>query len=204
VKQDDSSLVERCIKRDPLAWAELVTKYSDLIALSIRSRLRKYSFDCPQSDVDDIRQNVLTSVWKDNKLATIRNRTDISYWLAIVSGNAAIDHVRRAHGRDKLRTVSIHERIDEEGVKELVEILPSGTASPKDEAVRKEVAESLEEALGELTAQERLFIKLSLSQKKTHQEISEITRTPLGTVSSTIQRSKEKLKKSLKKYLQEF
>ena len=201
---DDRSLVERCIQKDLVAWDELVKKYSALIALSIKSRLARYSFECSRADIDDIRQNVLALIWKDNKLSSIKNRSDISYWLAIVSGNMAVDYIRHARARKDFRAVSLYETVGDECVKELVETIPSKAQSPADGIAHKEIAGYVQKALDDLTDRERLLIKLNVFHHKTHREISEITRTPIGTISSSLARSKEKLGKVLRKYMQEF
>ena len=91
--KDDSGLVERCILKDTSAWSALVAKYSGLIRDAIYNRARKYGASLPAPDIEDIAQDVLTAIWKGDKLSTIKNRNDISCWLAIVSGNAAAQYL---------------------------------------------------------------------------------------------------------------
>src|SRR3989338_1211021 len=201
---DDRPLVEPCIKKDPIAWAELVKKYSPLIGISIENIFKRYSFQYSRSDVDNIRQTIIISLWKDGKLAAIKDRSDISYWLPGVAGNSAVDHLREKTAHGGLKTVSIHETVDKGFLQEIVENIPSSKPTPKDDLLQKELSAYLKEAFSGLTAKERLMARLSLIHRKTHDDISKITRSPVGTVSSSVKRVKDKLREKMKKYLQEF
>ena len=98
----------------------------------------------------------------------------------------------------------MYEEAGENIIKEMVEALSYKGPTPDDEAVRKEIYGSVNEAIAKLPKKERLIAKLNLLHQKTHEEIAKITRFPVGTVSSSIKRSKDRLRERLKKYLQEF
>jgi RNA polymerase sigma factor (sigma-70 family) len=203
--KSDKILVERCLKKDPLAWAELVNKYSCRIDISAQIRLKKYSLDYSKDDIDDIRQNLLASIWKGARLAALKERSDISYWIATASGNAAIDYMRRKASREAGgATISIHDEARGGGVEEMIESIASRGPTPLEKIARDEIMKSFEETLRELSAKDRLIVKLNLLHQKTHDEIAEITRSPCGTVSCVIKRAKERLQEKLKRFLQEF
>ncbi len=191
---DDAELVEKCVKRDIAAWAALTRKYSDLISISIINRLTKYAIETSRQDIEDIRQEILASLWKERKLEGVRNRRDISYWLSIVSGNAAIAYMRRKGAAFRDKRVSLFDKI---GEKEVMDLLPSTLAGPKDELIRTELSERMDKALEQLPTKERLIMKLSILHDKKHREIADILNIPVDTVSSHIRRAKDKLKKSL-------
>ncbi len=200
--QDDNPLIERCIKKDPLAWAELVRRYSNLIGLSIANIFKKYSFPYSRSDVDDVRQNLLISIWKDGKLNTIKNRREISYWIAVSSGNMALDYMRSRSTKERYDTLSMHESPGESLLNELAESLPSGKPTPLDEAHRKEISKSLNLFLEDLPHSERIIAKLNIFHEMTYDQIARITHRPIGTVSSAAKRARDELRRRLKKYLQ--
>ncbi len=203
--QDDGTLIERCIRRDPLAWAELVNKYSKLITLSIERILKKYSYAYSAHDVEDISQNVLASVWKDNKLAGIRNRADISYWFSIVSAHTAVNYMRARLSRADSNAVSLHAAPEGDcPIAGAIASIASREPTQRDAYAQREAAECVEKSLAELGERERLIMKLNLFHQKTHAEIAAIMGIPAGTASSAIKRAKEKLKASVKKYMQEF
>lgn len=194
---DDSELIEGCISRDLAAWSGFVAKYSGLLSLSIVNRLRKYGLHLPGEDIEDIKQDLLASLWKDEKLKDVRNRQNISYWLAMVAGNTAITYLRKKHAVFEPRTVSISENFDE---KSLEELIGSGLPCPSEELAGKELAERIESEIDALPAKEKLVIKLSILYGKKHDEIADILNMPSGTVSSRIKRAKEKLRKKLQEF----
>lgn len=191
--KNDLRLVEACLQKDLAAWANLVKKYSPLVYISIENRLKKYGISASHHDLEDIRQNIFADIWRCNKLEAVINRNDISYWISILSGNAAIEYFRGTSARQAQKTVSIFEKIDE---RELSEILPSQNLSPKDELAKAEIKVRVEEAIELLPDREKLMVKLHFIYDKKYHEIADILGVPAGTVSSYIKRAKEKLKKS--------
>lgn len=193
--ENDRYLVEACVKKDVSAWSMLVKKYSRLVCVSIENRVKKYGLSASPRDIEDIKQNILIDIWKNNRLESITNRGDISYWISIVSGNAAIEHFRSREVRQARRTTSLFDKM---GSKELSEILPSKIANPRDELIGAEASSSIYEAIESLPEKERLMIKLHFIHDKKYREIAEILSVPKGTVSNYIKRAKDKLKETLK------
>ena len=62
------------------------------------------------------------------------------------------------------------------------------------------IAMDLDRALAELPDQMRLCIVLSYHERMTHDEISQFTGLPLGTVKSHIRRGTQRLQKALSAY----
>ena len=194
---DDANLIDGCIKRDLAVWAGFVKKYSPLISISIETRLKRYDISVSRQDIDDIRQNILTSIWKDGKLEGVKNRADLRPWLAIVSGNAAAAYARSKFRNEPRKTISIFEKI---GERELVEFIPSEAAGPGAETRKAELSQKIDEAIESLPPKEKLIIKLNILYDKKYDEISEIVNFPKGTVSSYIKRAKDKLREALKDF----
>jgi RNA polymerase sigma-70 factor (ECF subfamily) len=194
-EKNDRYLIEACLKKDLVAWSALIKKYSGLIYVSIENRLKKYGIHTSSQDIEDIRQNIFSDIWKNDKLSHITNRDDISYWIAILSGNAAVEHFRSPDARRSRNTVPLYHKINN---KELNEILLSGIPGPNDELARAETQERIELAIESLPGREKIMIKLHLIHDKKYHEIAEFLGVPKGTVSSYIKRAKEKLKESLK------
>lgn len=195
--KDDLKLVEACINRDITAWSSFIRKYSNLIFISIKNRLKKYGFTPPVQDMEDIRQNLLSSIWEGRKLDGVKNRKDISYWLSIVSGNMAIEYMRRKRRLEPGEMVSLNKEIDE---KRLSYFIRSAELNPLDRLVKDEVGQRIEFAIDSLPAKERLVAKLNILYDKKYREIADILNLPEGTVSSYMKRAKGKLKEALKDF----
>ena len=166
-----------------------------MVYVSIENRLKKYGLNASSHDIEDIRQNIFSDIWKNGKLSHITNRDNISYWIAILSGNAAVEHFRSREMRERKNTVPLYHEIDEN---ELNEIFPSDIPGPNDELARAETKERIDLAIESLPAREKIMIKLHLIHDKKYHEIAEFLGVPKGTVSSYIKRAKEKLREALK------
>lgn len=192
-----AGLVAACIKKDPGAWDYFVKKYSRLISISIQVRLAKYAMPLPCHEVEDIKQSVLASIWQDEKLRSVKDMRGISYWLSVVSGNAAIEYLRSKHGAKTPELVPLCVRVCES---EPVEALRSCGPGPADELQTKEAMEKIEAAIGSLSGKEKLVAKMHIFYGKKRREIAECLNIPEGTVSSYLNRARKKLRKKLHQF----
>ena len=119
-KTTDRYLIEACIRKDLASWASLVKKYSGLVYISIENRLKKYGFDISSHDIEDIKQDIFTDIWKNKKLSNITNRDDISYWVAVLAGNAAIEYFRTKDVRQSKKNISLYSKIGQQNLDELI------------------------------------------------------------------------------------
>lgn len=195
---DIAGLIEACINKDTAAWAAFVRKYSGLIHFSIDNRVKQCGLTLPRHDIEDIMQDVLKSIWKNNRLEDVKNTRSIPYWLSIVAGNSAIGYIRRLKRRGLLNTVSLSGAADDP---ELPNLFYPNAELPPDELSRKEISEKILSAIDSLGDKEKLVLKLNVFHGKKYREIAEILNMPRGTVSSYLNRSKEKLKNDLKDFL---
>jgi len=194
IDENDSKLVEGCINKDLKSWSDLINKYSRLIHISVEKRLKKYCIQLSTGEIQDIKQNILASLWNGKKMDTIKNRRDISYWLSVVSGNMAIEYARKNAPGRLAKTISIFETVNE---KELIDLLPSNSPDPSSEAIRKETIDRIRKGIDSLSPKESIILKLNIFHEKKHSEISEILKLPPGTIASCIKRAKEKLRTTL-------
>lgn len=195
---DDVHLIRSCIAKDHSAWDFFTKKYSRLILSSISNRLRKYGIYPKTDDLREIQQDILSLLWESGKLAEIRNPESLKYWLAVVSGNIALQYMKKQARITRLVPVSLSETI---GDTELVELLPSGTSTPSQEIDKSELAGKIDEAIESLPVKEKLILKLNMLHGKKFEEIALIMALPRGTVSNCVTRAKEKLRKKLRDYV---
>jgi RNA polymerase sigma-70 factor (ECF subfamily) len=195
--EDDSVLIRSCIEQDHSAWDFFVKKYSGHMITSMTFRLRKYGIYLKAEELEEIQQDTLALLWKGGKLAEIRNPASIKYWLAIVSGNAAVQHMRHKKRAKRLIPLSLSEKICDG---EITEVMPSRDLSPADELDRAEMSKRIEEAMESLTDRQRLALKLNLIHGKKYAEIAAIMAIPVPTAASHIRRAKERLQKKLQQF----
>ena len=181
---NDQSLVLRCINGDKIAWNGFVERFSRLVLWAIKGRLRHTNFHYAQQDVEDIFQNVFCLLWEKEKLQQIRNKENISAWLAMVAANCAVNYFRNKREglfRKELSPEKIH----------------SSDCSANEIIDQKKLHSLLEQTLSCLSARERIILKLNYLYDKTHQEIGKILKMPANTISSIIKRAKQRMKEEL-------
>jgi RNA polymerase sigma-70 factor (ECF subfamily) len=140
---------------------------------------------------EDVTQDAFIRAYRS--LDTFRNEAGEGFrtWLLRIASNRALD-VIRAQGRRP--SESLDSRLDDpEGSWE-----PEATdESATDFALRGELGERLEAALGQLPPDQRLVLILSDVQGYPYDEISAIAGVPLGTVKSRINRGRARLREIL-------
>jgi RNA polymerase sigma-70 factor, ECF subfamily len=182
---------------EPSAFQTIILQYSELIAVSIENRVKKYGLSLSCEEIEDIRQDVVTSIWKDRKMEEVNNIESLPYWLSIVSGNAAMEYMRK---RRRWQQPDEESLSDTKEGNELIDSIASDRFDPQDYLSRNELSEKIDRSIELLPPKEKLIIKLNLLHDKKFDEISEILRIPKGTVSSYVKRAKEKLRRALKDY----
>ncbi|MFA6079431.1 MAG: sigma-70 family RNA polymerase sigma factor [Candidatus Omnitrophota bacterium] len=194
---NDISLINGCVERDLDAWSRFIKKYSGLVMTAIDDRLKGYGFSLPSQDLEDIGQEVFTTIWQSRKLEGLKNIDSLSYWLAMISGNEAAEYVRKMHRREPVKAISIFDDMNE---KELIEPLISKDPEAGSEISKHELKNRVSTALDSLPRREKLIMELYLFHDKKYRDIADILSLPKGTVACCINRSKEKLRDALKNY----
>jgi len=157
---DDLEFVRRCIERDAAAWDEFLHKYSKLIYSYIHSVLRLKAKAIPADTIDDLYQELITSLIKDNckKLSSFKakNGCSLASWLRIVTVNFMIDFTRRSKP-----LVSLDEDLEAGG--SLKDILGDDShIKLENEIAGAEKQKQLFECIEELTVDDKYFLELYL------------------------------------------
>ncbi|MDD5072875.1 MAG: sigma-70 family RNA polymerase sigma factor [Candidatus Omnitrophica bacterium] len=195
-------LIEGCIKKDKRSWDMFVERYSKVVYWAIRDRLKRLGYNFEDEDINDIHQDVFIALWAGDKLAQLKEKDKVAGWLAMVAGNAAVDHFRRMKRQSPPNSISIYEEIyknGDGGTRTLEEVLPSKAPGPDREAQLSEAREALESVIEALKPKEKIAVKLDILHGMKHSEIADALNIPVNTVSTTIARAKKYLKEKLEK-----
>jgi RNA polymerase sigma-70 factor (ECF subfamily) len=156
---------------DHQAFAEMVHRCQN----RVRSFMHRL---CNHPDLaDDLAQQVFLRVWKS--IHQLRAPRAFHGWLNKLMISVWLEEIRR-------------KKLD---LSELEESMPS---EPSREASGKRI--DLDAALGQLPPSMRLCIGLAYNDGLSHQEISDVTGIPLGTVKTNISRGAAKLRVLLSDY----
>lgn len=182
-------LIQKCIERDLDAWDKFVKLISPLISYIIQNKLGRLGFNCQKSNIENIRQDILLSIWEKNKLETVKDKDYIIHWICALSSNATSNYIIKLKPVDSPNTIPIDDSL--KGYYPL----------PSQELIDKDIRNDIDCALNSLNKKENLIIKLALLYGKKYREISQILNIPIGTVLVCAKRAKTKLRKKLKKYV---
>ena len=176
---DDDRLVERMVRRDADALAELYDRYGRVVFGVLHQMLPG-----PEA-AEEVCQDVFHRLWR--AAGSYRgDRGPVRTWLLAITRNAAIDW-RRTRGK----------RIERE-----TELGTEALSLPTQQSVEDVVgerlrAERMRALVATLPAEQRRCIELAFWQGLSQSEIALQTETPLGTVKSRIRLAMEKLRAGL-------
>jgi RNA polymerase sigma-70 factor (ECF subfamily) len=192
---DDLEFVQRCVKGDKQAWDEFVEKYSSLIYNYIHSVLKIKGRTFSQENINDIFQEILFSLVKNNfkKLSSFKSRNNCSLatWLRQVTVNSTIDYIRRIKP-----TISINEETDNDF--SLAEILPSNSPSAAEILTHKEKLNSLKDCIDRLGAEDKYFLELHINRGLGLEGLKDFFRISRAAIDMRKSRIVERLKECFK------
>ncbi len=170
VYRSDPALIQACLRRDEIAWNELVERYGRLVY----SIPRRYGLSA--ADADDVFQNVFTMVLR--KLDSLRDQTRFSAWLITTTHRECIrlSKLARAHA-------------------DLDEIATDIGAPPPDQVQRWERQHLVHQALSQLDPRGRELLKALFFDSTTpsYEEIAVRLGMAVGSIGPTRARCFKKL-----------
>jgi RNA polymerase sigma-70 factor (ECF subfamily) len=182
----ERELMAEIVDGGEAAFQELITVLRPLI-ISIIGRTIGSG-----SDVDDVCQRVLLSVWNGAaRWKPAKGR--VSTWVGSIARNRAIDQVRKVS-----RAAAMRERLSTETA-----VLDPVSYSPTadDDLVRMETRRVTRRALRELAPEQRQVLELAYFDGLTQVEVAERVGLPLGTTKARIRRGMMNLRRCLPRRL---
>jgi RNA polymerase sigma-70 factor (ECF subfamily) len=171
------TLLVRCAAADSAALQRLYQLTSPVLFGCLTRILRRRAL------AEEALQDVFVSIWqRASQFQAGRGRP--MAWLLSIARYRAIDLLR-------------HERLGPALVAELPEEASSTGTSAEDSLPWLPAGELLQRCLGLLTQQQRQCLELAFVAGNSHEEISNLTGNPLGTVKSWIRRGLQSLRQCL-------
>lgn len=193
---DWPQILRRCLGGDRSAWAELVgLEYRQVYALCRR-------LSGSGEDAEDLTQEVFLKVY--SKLGTFDPvRGNFRTWITTITRNQVVDHLRRTRNQRLTDSIDAAEEFDDGSNPEysvrLCRALADGRPSAHEDAVRAELAESVERALRRLRPELREPVVLRDLEDLDYREIARVLSVPEGTVKSRISRGRAELARLLER-----
>ncbi|HTZ11567.1 MAG TPA: sigma-70 family RNA polymerase sigma factor [Candidatus Margulisiibacteriota bacterium] len=157
----DLDFVQSCVSHDEQAWDEFLKKYSRLIYSYIHSVLRSKGSTLPQEQLQDIFQELVCALIKDDfrklKSFQAKNGCSLASWLRQVTINFTIDYLR------KLKTAVSLDEENEEGFS-LQDVLADSSLPVSDRVNQEELSMHLAECIEALETKDKYFLQLHINQ----------------------------------------
>ncbi|HEU6447479.1 MAG TPA: sigma-70 family RNA polymerase sigma factor [Verrucomicrobiae bacterium] len=186
----DAALMLRVKRGDRVAFAELVEKYKQPVMNFIFRTLRD------EAESEDLAQNVFVQVWKSR--SRYQRTAKFSTWLFTIARNLCLNELRRRSRHPAESLEETHSENDDAPARQYEDKSQMGV---QEKLLHGELAQKIEEALGELPENQRTAILLCRQDELSYEEIAKILRTSLSATKSLIHRGRETLKEKLKPYL---
>lgn len=188
-REVDQQLVERAQRGDKRAFDLLVSKYQRKLARLLSRFIRD------STEVEDVTQEAFIKAYR--ALPTFRGDSAFYTWLYRIGINTAKNYLV-AMGRRAPTTTAIDSE-EAEGYENGDQLRDLNT--PEDELASKQVAETVNQTLGELPEELRTAITLREIEGLSYEEIANIMNCPIGTVRSRIFRAREAIATKLRPLL---
>jgi len=164
------ALIKRCLKNDPDACNELLSKYNRKIFKTA------YRILGEESSAEDALQETLLNVYRG--LPRFRGDSKISTWISRITVNVCLGMLRKG------KNVQLVD-IEEESARELPAELTRHT-DPLEYAAVEELRSMIDRAFSRMSDKQGVVVRLHDLEGHTIQEIARIIGCPVGTVKSRL------------------
>jgi RNA polymerase sigma-70 factor, ECF subfamily len=173
----EADIINRIKKGETNAFEFIVTKYEKSLFIMINNMIRE------EFHAEDLLQEVFLAAYI-NIQSFNPNLGKFSTWLFRIARNKCLNEIKK----NKFMATS-----------DVPEI--AGRENPAQDMLTKEAFAELDNALEQLSANDRSIFILAEFEDMPYKEIAEIEGIKEGTVKSRLSRTKEKLQKILKDYM---
>ncbi len=185
---EEKHLVRRAQNGDATAFGLIIKNTEKLVAQVV---LKMISSD---EDQKDIAQDIYLKAWK--KLPGFRFESKLSTWIAQISYNTCIDHLRKKKLVLTANDYGENETSDESELY-ITRPLSAYAVVENDTVTEKELSLILKEEIQKLPPVYKILIALFHQEELSYEEIGQVTGLPAGTVKSYLFRARRILKNNL-------
>ena len=211
IHADDLCLIVACERGDEKAWEELVTSYDS----TVKSAARKIAANT--EDADDLASSIWAELYglkqdesgtRKTKLAYYSGRGSLGGWLRAIISQMAVDRFRKESRMVQIEETREFENLAEESSNNNSNNNLTGQSHAKDpeelfaeKQTSDDVADSLQQAIAELDAEDRLILKMYYFDDLKLKDIAAVFGYHEATASRRLVRVQNDIRKSVEKAL---
>jgi RNA polymerase sigma-70 factor, ECF subfamily len=170
---DDAPLLARVVRGDGAALKTLYDRHGARV-LAVALRVLSAA-----SEAEEIVQETFVEVWRRAREYDER-RGGAAAWITTIARNRAIDRLRKRGSTARTASAAAEQPV-------------APPPSPLEDVELRIERERIGVAMAALPEEQRRSIELAFFEGRTHQEIAELTGTPLGTIKTRVRLGMEKL-----------
>ncbi len=189
LEEADAVLVTRCQRGDASAFEPLVNRY--------RGKVYAMIVNMTGNDADawDLAQEVFLKAWR--ALPRFENRSAFYTWLYRITHNETYDFLRK---KKIASGIEFDDSEGEQGIAAGSQTTPHGGSRPDDSLANRELGQTIQRALKELSPEHRSVVLLKEIDGLSYQEIADSLGISIGTVMSRLFYARKKLQELLKAF----
>lgn len=179
--EDEKKLIKKSISGDVQSFEILISRYQKM-AYNIAYRIMGN-----EEDAKDMAQESFIKIFRYIK--NFRMDSSFSTWMYRIVMNTCKDELRKK----KLKVISIDKPIETSDGSMQMDI-EDKSRTPEELLESKETSEEVQEALSQISDNNRIVVVLRDIKGFSYSEISDIIEVPVGTIKSRINRGRHELK----------
>lgn len=183
----DLHLVEKAIKGDQLAYAELMGRYRESIYFMMLKMVKN------TDDADDLSIEAFGKAF--NRLEQYSPSYAFSTWLFKIASNNCIDFIRKK----RIQVTSMDSGIKTDDGEVIFIDTKSGTLDPEETLEQKQKVMHMRDLVSKLKPRYRILVEKRYFEELSYEEISEELNLPLGTVKAQLFRARDFLSNMIEK-----
>ncbi len=192
---DDITLVQRVRTGDQRAFKLLVERYQRKVYGVALGMMRN------KEDARDVAQEAFVKVYR--YVEFFKGDASFSTWLYRITTNICIDILRKRGATKGLTHIEFDEAVKRDTAEAQIGALGSmlGT-NPQKSALRKELADKINEAMGQIPETHRQILLLREVEGMSYDDLSKTLNIPKGTVMSRLFHARLKMQNILNDYVE--
>lgn len=193
MQPEDLTLVKRCREGDQKAFRLLVERYQRKVYAQALGMVKD------KDEARDIAQEAFVKVYR--YLDHFKGDSSFYTWLYRIVANLCVDRLRRAGANRGADRTEFDDGLGQEELATVGILSTRLGTNPQKSALRAELAEKMDEALGKLPEKHREILLLRELEGMSYEDLARVLDIPKGTVMSRLFHARSKMQQLLSEYL---
>lgn len=190
--RQDMKLVKRCLKGDQKAFTQMVEDYQNMVYTLA------YRFLGDSGEAEDLAQEVFLKIYRS--LKSFKGLSSLKTWIYRITTNMSLNRIKFLQRRKKNNQVQLEGDANSDTLAP-IDTLSDKAPRPDRNVHAGDISDRLQQALAEITPEQRAVVILRDIEGLTYEEIAGNLEINLGTVKSRLARGRMNIQEKLRDLL---